>query len=1064
MPIYSYNRYESTGQSEFAITFDYLSKDHIEVYLDGTKQTSGYSIDIGTNKVNFTSAPGSGTIVLIQRNTPKTKTDYQAQIADFQDGSVLTESDLDNAVLGLLYISQEAKDAGTTDALGIDQTDENWNAQNKRIKNVSTPTGTSDAVTKDYVDGLALYNAPSIPQIYTFTTTASQTEFVMSPAPTSTDVNTFMVDLDGVVQKPTTDFTISGSTMTLSSGTTADQVLTVRNFGVARDILTDSPSITGDLSVGDDLTVSDDASVGGNLTVTGTTTTVGLNALGTVNFYGGATGDLGSAKSKSTGSSLSRSLASRFAEVVNVKDFGATGNGTTDDSTAIQAAINYAESIWDNGDYDFGANESEPAVLYFPAGVYNCNNTQFTISPIGALADNQGEKYPARAVVMGDHRNTSIIKNGGFLLWSGAGDYLGHSNRVYYGLVTADTDSSNYGRQVADYAEISDLGFIGPWDTSTNNTEAGTDRYNNSTTAWFTNDRVPFMTGTIIDTSEDITVKVPWSDGTGASTKVPSTAIEIGFETRFCRIRNVHIAGYNYAVHDSSGSTHWDAATNYIENIAAVDNERGIVIHSSGWVVHNFHIRIAAKEGILIEAMRIGSRIENTQILLGECYNCGYGGLVIRTLEKDMNKGGRYTPANYADGVIPSETTEYGAGWLGDWGETTTNKNWDYGVTVAGQWTDPWGVSTRSDTLNGIDRAPLRYRLDPIVPYVFNTRVSQCAFGTTQGKNLKPWKVKALRKYSGSTILWDGDDGTGSGSDNWCEIEFWSDENDLTDATRKLEFNKGERLGTHFPRGIANSMDCTAVIKDSAGTTLNSDGDTAASYINNASVLEATATHKIVISARYSLVAPNGYVEGATLHSDKSSEISPVIDVVFGKGNREGMITDNRFNHTYMGGCAFYRFTNNRLKTSFWMADTCVSLSFVGSRTGITNTSYIGSTDWSAYHTGDNVEVYANTSGLNQWGDRLFNGPGASSGWVSMEMVSTNNTPGATIVPEIKLEAPKTGTTTRHDGSPEQLVGYTIGPNGINVTGLPEGTSDSSLSSGDMWVDTSASRVIKVKA
>jgi len=31
--------------------------------------------------------------------------------------------------------------------------------------------------------------------------------------------------------------------------------LTVRNIGVTRDILADSPSITGDLSVGDDLTV-----------------------------------------------------------------------------------------------------------------------------------------------------------------------------------------------------------------------------------------------------------------------------------------------------------------------------------------------------------------------------------------------------------------------------------------------------------------------------------------------------------------------------------------------------------------------------------------------------------------------------------------------------------------------------------------------------------------------------------------------------------------------------------------------------------------------------------------
>jgi hypothetical protein len=56
---------------------------------------------------------------------------------------------------------------------------------------------------------------------------------------------------------------------------------------------------------------------------------------------------------------------------LNVKWFGATGNGTTNDSAAILAAIAYAKTIRVLG-YGYAEGGGR---LYFPKGVYNCGST-----------------------------------------------------------------------------------------------------------------------------------------------------------------------------------------------------------------------------------------------------------------------------------------------------------------------------------------------------------------------------------------------------------------------------------------------------------------------------------------------------------------------------------------------------------------------------------------------------------------------------------------------------------------------------------------------------------------
>jgi hypothetical protein len=64
-----------------------------------------------------------------------------------------------------------------------------------------------------------------------------------------------------------------------------------------------------------------------------------------------------------TGTPTARNLVTRGADIINVKDFGATGNGTTDDTSAIQAAITAAPA---------------GAAIYFPRGTYRLSSIEIT--------------------------------------------------------------------------------------------------------------------------------------------------------------------------------------------------------------------------------------------------------------------------------------------------------------------------------------------------------------------------------------------------------------------------------------------------------------------------------------------------------------------------------------------------------------------------------------------------------------------------------------------------------------------------------------------------------------
>ena len=182
MPL-SYAEITSNGQSSqsLSFSFDYLNQSDISVYVDGVLKSRPSEWDFTTTTtISFVSHPASGAVIRIERNTPAT-----TRNVDFQDGSVLSEADLDNSADQIFFIAQEASD--TADSAITVTPDGKWDAQNRVIKNVADPVNNSDAVNKQFIST----NLPNI------TTVAGIATDVTTVAGQETEIDVLVNKYDG---------------------------------------------------------------------------------------------------------------------------------------------------------------------------------------------------------------------------------------------------------------------------------------------------------------------------------------------------------------------------------------------------------------------------------------------------------------------------------------------------------------------------------------------------------------------------------------------------------------------------------------------------------------------------------------------------------------------------------------------------------------------------------------------------------------------------------------------------------------------------------------------------
>ena len=292
----TYVDYTATAaQTDFAFTFPYLEDEHVVVEIDGVQKTLTTDYTIVTSpstKIVLTSGATAGQVVRVRR-----KSQPGTDLVDFENGSVLTESELDRAYLHNRYLNEEISELNdaslqkkqgsnnftaknnkivdladptdpqdaatknyvdTADALKVDKAGDSMTGAlamgGNRITGLGTPTDTTDAANKIYVDSnisSAVSGTGAAPDFNKFTGDGSSTDFSLTFQTNSLTSTAYLVTIDGVVVDPE-DYTLIGGASTLRfttpPGNLTEVIIVERGFKTQVEIPTDYDygSIVGD--------------------------------------------------------------------------------------------------------------------------------------------------------------------------------------------------------------------------------------------------------------------------------------------------------------------------------------------------------------------------------------------------------------------------------------------------------------------------------------------------------------------------------------------------------------------------------------------------------------------------------------------------------------------------------------------------------------------------------------------------------------------------------------------------------------------------------------------------
>jgi hypothetical protein len=389
------NTYTGDGVTVlYSLSFPYLDRSDVKVSVNGTIVTN-YIFATDTS-IQFLAAPGAGASIRIYRDT-----DNEETKATIFPGSAIKAQDLNANFSQTLYSVQEIafralSKFGDT-MLGI------LNMGGFKITNLGTPTSSTDASTKSYVDGLISTGAANAAAA---AASASAAAGSASSAAASYDA----FDDRYLGSKPT-DPALDNDGNALVTGAlyfnTSSNVMRVYNGATWQDASANAnvlrwrkTAVGGETSLsgaddnaatltytvnlefvylngvlltrGVDYTASNGTSITGLVAleagdvvevlsyssfslVNVPGSTIQDGTISTQKFAPGAV--VGASFTQAGAGAVARTIDSKLKDVVSVKDFGAVGDGVADDTAAIQAA-------------SLAVANAGGGILHFPEGTY----------------------------------------------------------------------------------------------------------------------------------------------------------------------------------------------------------------------------------------------------------------------------------------------------------------------------------------------------------------------------------------------------------------------------------------------------------------------------------------------------------------------------------------------------------------------------------------------------------------------------------------------------------------------------------------------------------------------